>query len=79
MRDAQNVEIDQAKAALHLASAYHAGALLAARHRPDDPQIHRRLQEAVQDGRDAWKAFQMAAPLGQASQIKNSVPSEFQQ
>ena len=83
MHEAQNTDFDftfdQAKAALILARAYHAGAALAARHRPEDPSVQHRLQEAVQQGRGAWKAYQTAASAGRAAQVAGSVPGAFQE
>ncbi len=84
MHEAQNTEFDpafdRAKAALILARAYHAGAALAARHRPEDPVVQRRLQEAVRQGRGAWKGYQQAAATaGRAAQVMNSVPGVFRE
>ena len=87
MHEAQNTDFDsafdQAKTALILARAYHAGAVLAARHRPEDPAVQRRLQEAVQQGRGAWKAYrkayQTAATRGRSAQSVDGVPSVFQE
>ena len=53
----EQARYEQAKAALHLARAYHDGALLAARHKPHDPEVQRRAQDAVQQGKKAWKNY----------------------
>ena len=83
MHEAQNIDFDsafdQAKTALILARAYHAGAALAARHRPEDPAVQQRLQEAVQQGRGAWKTYQTAAMRGRSAQSVDGVPSVFQE
>lgn len=58
--DFEQARFEQAKAALHLARAYHDGALLAARHRPHDPEAQRRAQDAVRQGKKAWKNYLQA-------------------
>ncbi len=47
-------EADLTPAALGFARAYYAGALLAARHRPDDAHIRLRVE-------NAWKEYREAA------------------
>lgn len=73
----ESYEMEQAKDALNLARAYYAGVTLAARHRPDDPSVHGRLQEAVQIGRGAWQAYRRVA--GWSDQPEAGVPSIFRE
>lgn len=72
-----NTEREQARAALDRARADHARALLAAQAAPNDPDTRRRLQEAVRDGRGAWKAYQAAATAGLAAEIESIIPGDF--
>jgi len=70
-------ELDQAKSALNQAREGHAAAMLAQMNTPDDPEAALRLQEAVQQGRGAWKGYQKAATAGLAAQIDGISPSAF--
>ncbi len=53
-QDISPAEVDRAPAALDFARAYYAGAMLAARHRPDDRHRRERAEEA-------WKEYLEAA------------------
>ncbi len=54
VQDGSTADIGRTPAALNFARAYYAGALLAAKHRPDDPQSQQRAAEA-------WKEYKKAA------------------
>lgn len=69
-QDIQPAETDRVPAALGFARAYYAGALLAARHRPDDAHIQLRAQEA-------WKEYKEAAEKHGC--LSALAPSDFAQ
>jgi hypothetical protein len=69
-QDNSPAEVDRAPAALDFARAYYAGALLAARHRPDD--LHRQ-----QRAEEAWNEYREAAE--KAGQSSTLLPSGFAQ
>lgn len=60
-QDTNPAEVDRASATLDFARAYYAGAMLAARHRPDD--LHRRKR-----AEEAWKEYMEAMKGGESSQ-----------
>ena len=74
-----NTDKDQARLALDQAREAHAAALLAQMDAPADPDAQRRLQDAVQAGKGAWKGYQAAATAGLAQQIDGIVPTCFQE
>lgn len=62
--DSSTSELDWTPTALGFARAYYAGALLAARQKPDDRHRQQRAEEAWQEYREAArKADQLNAPL----------------
>ncbi len=71
--------VDQAKAALDLASAYHAGALLAVQDKQDDPKAKHSLEQAVKRGKVAWKAYRKAATESFAAEIDAFEPGVFRE
>ncbi len=86
MSEVQSGDFEQAKAALHLARAYHDGAMLAARHNPHDPEVQRRAQDAVQQGKNAWRNYVRAIAAESGAQNARtlsstllSVPPSFQE
>ncbi len=52
-QDVSPAEINRIPATLSFARAYYAGALLAARHQPDDPHRQQRAAEAWEEYREA--------------------------
>ncbi len=74
-----NTDKEQARLALDKAREAHAAALLTQMNAPTDPDAQRRLHDAVQQGRGAWKGYQKAATAGLAEQIDGIVPSAFQE
>ena len=69
-QDSSTPEFEWTPTALGFARAYYAGALLAARHQPED--LHRR-----QRAEEAWKEYQEAAE--KAGRISALLPSGFVQ
>ncbi len=67
-QDINSAEVEQASATVRFARAYYAGALLAARHRPDDPHVQQRAEEARRE------YTQAAGKNGQWSRLE--MPSE---
>ena len=53
VQDSSAAEFDPTPAALGFVRAYYAGALLAARHQPDDPHRQQRAAEAWEEYREA--------------------------
>ena len=72
-----NTDKDQARLALDQAREAHAAAMLARQSAPGDADAQRRVQDAVQQGKGAWKGYQAAATAGLAQQIESIVPTAF--
>ena len=69
VQDTNTAEFDWTPTALGFARAYYAGALLAARHQPDD--LHRR-----QRAEEAWKEYLEAAEKAGRSLLPNGPAQE---
>lgn len=74
MSEVQSGDLEQAKAALQLARAYHDGAMLAARHKPQDHEVQRRVQDAVQQGKEAWDNYVRAITAESGVQNMPALP-----
>lgn len=65
-QDSSTADMDRTPATLNFARAYYAGALLAARHRPDDPQRRQRAAEAWEEYREECRKAARKAGLSSA-------------
>lgn len=74
-----NTEIEQAREGLDRAREAHAAAMLARQSAPGDADAQRRVQDAVTQGKAAWKGYQAAATAGLVAQIESIVPSDFRE
>ncbi len=62
-QDSGTAEIDWTPTALGFARAYYAGAMLAARQRPDDLNVQQRAAEAWKEYRDAARKAGLSSTL----------------
>ncbi len=62
-QDSNAAELDWTPTALGFARAYYAGALLAARHRPEDPHSRQRAEEAWKEYKEAARKAGHISPL----------------
>ncbi len=67
-QDSSTADTDWTPTALGFARAYYAGALLAARHRPEDPHSRQRAEEA-------WNEYKEAAR--KAGHLSTLLPGDF--
>ncbi len=62
-QDSITTELDWTPTALGFARAYYAGAMLAARHRPEDPHSRQRAEEAWNDYKEAVRKAGLSSAL----------------
>ncbi len=77
MNEDKQQELGQARRELDQAREAHAAATVAHLDAPQDPEAVRKVKEAVQQGKSAWKGYQKAATAGLAAQIDAIQPSAF--
>ena len=62
-QDNSTFELEWTPTALNFARAYYAGAMLAARHRPEDPHSRQRAEEAWNEYKEAARKAGLSSPL----------------